>query len=69
MSISIKVLAIVLITVAIMFFTRKFVESIFNLAFLLKKKNRYDVTSQRQGIVLNKKTKKLEADQSLILPF
>lgn len=69
MSIELKILAIIILTIAIMFFTKKFVESIFNLIFMLKKKNWYDVSSQRHGIVLNNETKKLEADNSIILPF
>ena len=69
MSIVIKVLAIIFLTIAIMFFIKKFVESIFNLNMSLRGKNYYDVSNQRHGIVLNKRTKKLEADQSLILPF
>lgn len=69
MSIELKILAIIILTIAIMFFTKKFVESIFNLIFILKKKNWYDVSNQRHGIVLNKETKKLEADNSIILPF
>ena len=52
-----------------MFFTKKFVESIFNLIFILKKKNWYDVSNQRHGIILNNETKKLESDNSIILPF
>lgn len=69
MSIIMKLLAIIILTIAIMFFTKKIVESIFNLKMSLRRKNYYDVSNQRHGIVLNKKTKKLEADQSLILPF
>jgi hypothetical protein len=69
MSFGLKVLAIILLTIAIMFFTKKIVENIFNLNILLRRKNYYDVSNQKHGIVLNKKTKKLEADQSIILPF
>lgn len=64
-----KIVALVVGTILIMFFLKKIVESICNLSVLLRKKNYYDVTKQRNGIVINKKTKKLEADQSLILPF
>lgn len=69
MSIELKILSIIILTIAIMFFTKKFVESIFNLIFILKKKNWYDVSNQRHGIVLNNETKKLESDNSIILPF
>ena len=64
-----KIVALVVGTILIMFFLKKIVESVCNLSVLLRKKNYYDVTKQRHGIVINKKTKKLEADQSLILPF
>lgn len=64
-----KIIALIVGTLFIMFFLKKIVESICNLSVLLRKKNYYDVTKQRHGIVINKKTKKLEADQSLILPF
>lgn len=69
MSIELKILAIIILTIAIMFFTKKFVENILNLIFILNKKNRYDISNQKHGIVLNKETKKLEADNSIILPF
>lgn len=52
-----------------MYLFKKFVESICDLNVSLRKENYYDVSKQRHGIVLNKRTKKLEADQSLILPF
>ena len=64
-----KVLAVVLLTIAIMFFIKKLVESVINLSYLSKDKNLYDVSNQKHGVVLNKKTQKLEADQSVILPF
>lgn len=52
-----------------MFLTKKFVESIYNLKVFFNRKNRYDVSNQRNGIVLNERKKRLEADQSIILPF
>lgn len=64
-----RLLLLVFSAIAVMFFTRKFIESVINLSVSLKKKNYYNITMQHQGIVLNKKTKKLEADNSLILPF
>lgn len=64
-----RIFALTVGAILIMFFLRKIVESVCNLSILLGKKNYYDVTKQRHGIVINKKTKKLEADQSLILPF
>ena len=62
-------MAIIVLCIAIVFFIRKFIESLFNLKVLLSKNNRNDVSKQRHGMVLNKKTGKLEADQSVILPF
>lgn len=64
-----KIFALIIGTILIIFFLKKIVESICNLSILLRKKNYYDVTKQRHGVVINKKTKKIEADQSLILPF
>lgn len=51
------------------FAAKKLIEGIINLSVLLKKGNRFDVSRQKNGIVYNKKEKKLEADQSMILPF
>jgi len=69
MPVAVKVLAVVLLTIGIMFFIKKLVESVINLIYLSKDKNFYDVSNQKHGVVLNKKTKRLEADQSVILPF
>lgn len=64
-----RLLALVITSIIIVYLFKKFVESICNLDVSLRKENHYDVSKQRNGIVLNKDTKKLEADQSLILPF
>lgn len=64
-----RILLIIFFAIIFCFFFRKLIESIINLFTLLDKKNYYNITMQHQGIVLNKKTKKLEADNSLILPF
>lgn len=64
-----RILGIVVVTFIIMFLIKKLVENIINLSILLRKENYYDTSKQRKGIVLNKKTKRLEADNSLILPF
>lgn len=69
MGILLKVLAIVLLCILAMFLIKKIVEGVFNLNVVLRKDNTRDISKQRNGIVLNTKTKKLEADQSLILPF
>ena len=65
----IRVIGLVVTSIFIMYLIKKLVENIANLSILLRKKNYYDVSKQKHGIVYNKKTKKLEADQSLILPF
>lgn len=54
---------------AICFFLKRLIESIINISVSLKKENYYDTTKQHQRMVFNKKTKKLEADNSIILPF
>lgn len=64
-----KVLVIIITGMIAMFSIKKLIESLINLIVDLKNKNKYDNHRQREGMVLNKKTKKLEADQSLILPF
>lgn len=69
MSIFLKVVAVVLLSILAMFLIKKLVEGVFNLKVVLKKDNPRDISKQRNGIVLNTKTKKLEADQSLTLPF
>lgn len=69
MGILLKVVAIVLLSILVMFLIKKLVEGVFNLNVVLRKDNSRDASKQRNGIVLNTKTKKLEADQSLILPF
>ena len=65
----IRILLITALIVVAMFLIKKFVEGTFNLMALWDSKGKYDVSKQRHGIVYNKKDKKLEADQSLILPF
>lgn len=65
----IKALAILILGIAAIFFMKQIIENTIDLHVSCKNKNRYDVSKQRNGIVLNKRTKKLEADQSLILPF
>lgn len=64
-----RIIGLVVTSIIIMYLIKKLVESIANLSILLRKRNYYDVSKQKDGIVYNKKTKKLEADQSLILPF
>ena len=62
-------IALVLLTIVAMICVKKIVEWLLNILIFSKKENRYNVAKQRNGIVYNKKTQKLEADQSIILPF
>ena len=62
-------IALVLLTIVAMLCVKKIVECLLNILIFRKKENRYNVAKQRNGIVYNKKTQKLEADQSIILPF
>ena len=62
-------IALVLLTIVAMLCVKKIVECLLNILISSKKENRYNVAKQRNGIVYNKKTQKLEADQSIILPF
>ncbi|SCH63179.1 Uncharacterised protein [uncultured Bacteroides sp.] len=52
-----------------MILIKKVVERIINLYALSKKESYYNIEKQRNGIVYNKENNKLEADQSIILPF
>lgn len=63
-----RVLLIVFLGITVMFFTRKFIESVYNV-LASRKKHFHDSTRRHEGIVFNAKTGKLEADNSLILPF
>lgn len=65
----IKILALVVTSIVIMYLFKKLVESLCRISVAMSKKNHYEVSNQRHGVVINKKEKKLEADQSLILPF
>ena len=62
-------IALVLLTIVAMLCVKKIVECLLNILIFSKKENRYNVAKQRNGIVYNRKTQKLEADQSIILPF
>lgn len=64
-----KIIAMFIAAILVMYFIRKIIECCCNLSVLFDKKNYYDHTLRHESMVINKKTKKLEADQSLILPF
>ena len=64
-----SVIGVILLGGVAMFLVKGLVEAIINLNVIKHEKQMPDLAKQRNGIVYNKKTKKLEADQSLILPF
>jgi flagellar biogenesis protein FliO len=69
MSIVVKIIAVIALGVFAMYLLRRLAENIVKLNISLRKNNMYDVSKQKHSIVYNKRTGKLEADQSLILPF
>ncbi|MCU6771185.1 hypothetical protein [Bacteroides cellulolyticus] len=58
-----------ILAITAMILIKKVVERIINLYALSKKESYYNIEKQRNGIVYNKENNKLEADQSIILPF
>lgn len=72
MDVLFKILAMVILTIIICYLIRKLTESIINLITLWETKKhpgRYPERFNRGGIVFNKKTRKLEADNHIMLPF
>lgn len=63
------IVAILFLGVVASYLIKKLIETIINLIIIGQESKRPDLAKQRNGIVYNTKTKKLEADQSLILPF
>lgn len=51
------------------FLMKKLIETIINISIINKESKCPNLSKQRHGIIFNTKTNKLEADQSLILPF
>lgn len=64
-----RLLEIILLTIVALYAVKKIIFAILNLRALNQYRKSPDSISQRQGIVYNKRTKKLEADQSPILPY
>ena len=64
-----KLTAILILGLVLVFLLKKLTQCLINLVVLYKKENYLDISKQRDGIVYNTTTKKLEADQSIILPF
>jgi hypothetical protein len=72
MDVLFRILAMVILTVIICYLIKKLVESIFNLITLWetrKHPGRYPERFNRGGMVFNKKTRKLEADNHIKQPF
>lgn len=72
MNITIKIVVIFGLVVLAMYCIEKLVKSVFNLIVLYKasKYTNHSARVRSNGIVLNKKTKKLEAcGEKIILPF
>lgn len=63
------ILTFVLLGALVVLVCKKLCESIVNLIVVFKKGTSLDLAKQRNGVVLNEETKKLEADQAVILPF
>jgi len=69
MSITLKILVILILGIVAWFMTREIIKTAINIRILLLKGRFCDKSRMRNGVVFNKKTNKLEADQSAILPF
>ena len=64
-----KLILILLVGFFIVFLVKKIILTSYNLKSLYDKQSQLDTLKQKHGMVFNKKTRKLEADQSPILPF
>jgi hypothetical protein len=69
MELTIMALMAFLVTVFVVFAVGKIGEEYYNIKALRDGTRHPDRTKQKTGIVYNKKTKTLEADQSTITPF
>lgn len=69
MSLLIKLSLIVVLTAIAIFLFRKILFSVLNYRDVTNKEIAADITRQRNGIVFNTDTNKLEADQSVIPSF
>ena len=65
---TLKIIGLILCTIVACWSCKKIVESVLNLMALLHNKKTYN-NIKRTGMVYNKKTKKLEADNCSKLPF
>lgn len=63
------VMALIALCISIVFLVGKLVRHLLNLSAIISNKNTTDVSLRSHGVVYNEAKDKLEADQSLILPF
>jgi len=67
-----RIIGVIILTVLICYLIKKLTESIINFFIYretMKHPERYPDRINRGGMVLNKKNKKLEADNNILLPF
>ena len=60
------IILLIAASVIVIYAARKVIEGVANLVIVLNRRKRPDLPVQRNGIVFNKKTGKLEADQTCI---
>lgn len=65
----VKLIGIVILAVVALFSLKRIVFGILNLRALRSYRRDANPINQRHGMVFNRRTRKLEADQSPILPF
>lgn len=65
----IKIILLSILGVVAIYLVKRLLFTAHTISFLKNKKNINDLTIQRQGMVFNKKTESLEADQSIIDSF
>lgn len=62
MTLIVKLLLVFILGMMAIFLIKKVVETVYNISELHDKSNACDITKQRNGIVFNTRTRKLEAD-------
>ena len=69
MTLTIKLLLVFVLGIIAILLIKRMVYAVYNILELRNKSNAYDIVKKRNGIVFNTTTNKLEADQSVMLPF
>ena len=64
-----KLIGIIFLSIVALFCLKRIVFILFNLRALNQYRKNPDPINERHGMVFNKKTNKLEADQSIILHY